>query len=272
MAKRLIELGADVNNEDAIGQTALFYSAREGHKDLCELLINKGALVDKYDKKQQTPYHLARKNNRIAVMELLVKYGATPVKDLPDGRIKPGRKPGNKRKPTDQYESKKYILMGYHEGVWKQLEGASLQNFLASSTEVAKYLRNPEQLQNLNIPTIPPTNLQDHWDKAAKKILAHLWRQVGAAHFHDPVDAVALKIPDYYEVIKRPMDLGTIKTKLTTCEYGSCKEFVDDVELVFDNCVAYNEEDSDYGMLAIRLKEEFRKQCQLYSLDYYMLK
>ena len=32
--------------------------------------------------------------------------------------------------------------------------------------------------------------------------------------FHEPVDAVALGIPDYHVTITRPMDLGTVKAGL----------------------------------------------------------
>ena len=36
----------------------------------------------------------------------------------------------------------------------------------------------------------------------------------------DPVDPIALGVPNYFEVIKRPMDLGTIKTKLHNNTYA----------------------------------------------------
>lgn len=271
MVQRLINYGANVNNEDSIGQTALFYSAREGHREVSEVLINNGADPNKQDKKHQTPYHLAKKNNKTEVMDLLVSHGVTPIKDMPTEKGKAGKKGGNKKKVDNQFEPRRYVLMTYSDGVWKHLTAEELKNFMASNGEVAKYLRDPGKLQSLKTSTVTPTmNLQDHWDKAAKKIVGHLWKMSGAVHFQNPVDVVGLNIPDYYEVVKKPMDLGTIKNKLATCEYNNCKEFIDDVELVFSNCILYNEEASDYGALAIKLREEFRKQCQVYSLDYYM--
>lgn len=270
MAQRLISHGANVNSEDSIGQTALFYSAREGHREVSEVLINNGADPNKQDKKHQTPYHLARKNNKTEVMDLLVSRGVTLIKDTPIEKGKIGKKGGNKKKVDNQFEPKKYVLMTYHDGIWKQLAAEELKEFMANNGEIAKYLRDPGKIQSLKLPTVTPMNLQDHWDKAAKKIIGHLWKMSGAIHFHSPVDVVGLNIPDYKEVVKKPMDLGTIKDKLAAYEYNNCKEFMDDVELIFSNCILYNEEASDYGALAIKFREEFRKQCQVYSLDYYM--
>ena len=55
-----------------------------------------------------------------------------------------------------------------------------------------------------------------------------------------PVDPVKLNIPDYFDIIKQPMDLGTIKRMLATNEIKSREEFVDKVRLVFDNAILYN--------------------------------
>lgn len=58
--------------------------------------------------------------------------------------------------------------------------------------------------------------------------------------FLEPVDPVALNIPDYFTIIKRPMDLSTIETKLMNNQYKSPEEFEADVTLMFDNCYLYN--------------------------------
>ena len=38
--------------------------------------------------------------------------------------------------------------------------------------------------------------------------------------FKDPVDPVALAIPDYFSIVKFPMDFTTIKAKLTSGAYA----------------------------------------------------
>jgi len=61
-----------------------------------------------------------------------------------------------------------------------------------------------------------------------------------ALYFLNPVDPVALNIPDYHKLIKRPMDLGTVGEKLRGGEYENAKEFEADVRLVFANCYKFN--------------------------------
>ncbi|POS77797.1 bromodomain protein-2 [Diaporthe helianthi] len=47
--------------------------------------------------------------------------------------------------------------------------------------------------------------------------------------------------PDYYSVIKQPMDLGTMTKKLKQLQYKSKADFVADLSLIWDNCLRYNQ-------------------------------
>ncbi len=58
--------------------------------------------------------------------------------------------------------------------------------------------------------------------------------------FMNPVDPVALNIPTYHSIIKKPMDFGTMKTKLDHGEYENAKEFEADARQVFQNCYRFN--------------------------------
>lgn len=50
--------------------------------------------------------------------------------------------------------------------------------------------------------------------------------------------------PDYYEVIKRPIDLEKISQKLKSNQYETLEDMVSDFVLMFDNACKYNEPDS----------------------------
>eukprot|EP01135_Chromosphaera_perkinsii_P012073 Nk52_evm11s2579 gene=Nk52_evmTU11s2579 len=75
--------------------------------------------------------------------------------------------------------------------------------------------------------------------------------------FYVPVDPVALNLPDYLTVIKKPMDLGTIKAKLDAKAYRKAHEFASDIRLVFSNCYRYNAADHDVTIMGRKLQEVF---------------
>lgn len=58
--------------------------------------------------------------------------------------------------------------------------------------------------------------------------------------------SIALALHDYLDVVKRPMDLGTIQTKLKDKEkkYKTVEHVLNDIQLVWDNCKLYNPRES----------------------------
>ena len=58
--------------------------------------------------------------------------------------------------------------------------------------------------------------------------------------FNYPVDAQALGLFDYHQIIQKPMDLGTVKRRLHAVAYPSRQEASDDIRLVFMNAMRYN--------------------------------
>ncbi|KAM4595691.1 bromodomain-containing protein 4-like isoform 1-T2 [Fundulus diaphanus] len=75
--------------------------------------------------------------------------------------------------------------------------------------------------------------------------------------FHKPVDAKALSLHDYHDIIKHPMDLSTIKKKLDNRQYRDAQEFAADVRLMFSNCYKYNPPDHDVVSMAHKLQDVF---------------
>ncbi|TMW55146.1 hypothetical protein Poli38472_013908 [Pythium oligandrum] len=58
--------------------------------------------------------------------------------------------------------------------------------------------------------------------------------------FNTPVDPVALGLTTYNDIIKKPMDLGTIRSRLSAGQYVTPDEFAADVRLVFENAKTFN--------------------------------
>jgi E1A/CREB-binding protein len=80
--------------------------------------------------------------------------------------------------------------------------------------------------------------------------------------FMQPVDPVELNLPDYFDIIKTPMDLGSIKKRMENNCYKSISEFGADVRLTFDNAVSYNGDGSDVCKVAREMKAAFEKLYQ----------
>ncbi|KAL6518032.1 hypothetical protein OROMI_033733 [Orobanche minor] len=78
--------------------------------------------------------------------------------------------------------------------------------------------------------------LMKQCDTLLTRLMAHPQSWV----FNEPVDIVKHNIPDYFDVIKHPMDLGTIQSKLLTNQYSNPKDFAADVRLTFKNAMTYN--------------------------------
>eukprot|EP00518_Triparma_eleuthera_P023025 CAMPEP_0197561066 /NCGR_PEP_ID=MMETSP1320-20131121/24424_1 /TAXON_ID=91990 /ORGANISM="Bolidomonas sp., Strain RCC2347" /LENGTH=1070 /DNA_ID=CAMNT_0043122669 /DNA_START=36 /DNA_END=3244 /DNA_ORIENTATION=- len=80
--------------------------------------------------------------------------------------------------------------------------------------------------------------------------------------FSQAVDPVALGLPDYFDVVKRPMDLGTVKKKVDKGAYPDVQSFEDDVRLVFSNAILYNGERTDVGSMAKIMLQVFNKDLK----------
>lgn len=99
------------------------------------------------------------------------------------------------------------------------------------------------------------TKIRQKVSPLLKKLTSH----ENAWIFAKPVDPVELNLPDYFDVIKKPMDLGTIQKRLDSNSYKVISDLGDDVRLTFDNAILYNGPSSEVGMIARDMKVIFEK-------------
>lgn len=122
---------------------------------------------------------------------------------------------------------------------------------------------------------IPDVNegapIYDHWEKAASRMMMTLSRNSNAYIFLEPVNVEILNIPDYFTIVKKPMDFGTIKSKLKEQRYANITEFMEDLELVFYNCKLYNGEISNVGQMGKLVHDEYLRLVDQLSFDFYKL-
>ena len=84
--------------------------------------------------------------------------------------------------------------------------------------------------------------------------------QAIAFPFLSPVDPVAQNIPTYHKIIKSPMDLGTVRSKLNQGQYENAKEFEADIRLIFQNCYKFNGPGHAVSQMAKQLEGIFDSQ------------
>ncbi|XP_062235986.1 bromodomain adjacent to zinc finger domain protein 2B isoform X4 [Platichthys flesus] len=89
-------------------------------------------------------------------------------------------------------------------------------------------------------------------------LLAEVERHQDAWPFLTPVNLKS--VPGYKKVIKKPMDFATIREKLVSSQYQNLETFIIDVNLVFDNCEKYNEDNSDIGRAGHNMRKFFEKR------------
>ncbi|GAA5835120.1 hypothetical protein JCM11251_000168 [Rhodosporidiobolus azoricus] len=95
-----------------------------------------------------------------------------------------------------------------------------------------------------------------------KKLLTLLIDHPSSWAFANPVNAE--EVTDYYNVIKEPMDLATMETKLEANSYETLDKFLYDAKLVFNNCRAYNDGQSNYVKNANKLESYLDNQVKVY--------
>jgi len=94
--------------------------------------------------------------------------------------------------------------------------------------------------------------------KLLRPILIKLYtNQRNNGLFNSPVDVVALNLHDYHKKISKPMDLGTMKNRLSSGFYESLESAVSDIKQVFINAMSYNPPNHSIHILASEMLNEF---------------
>uniref|UniRef100_A0A3Q2CUY9 Bromodomain-containing protein 2 n=1 Tax=Cyprinodon variegatus TaxID=28743 RepID=A0A3Q2CUY9_CYPVA len=100
-----------------------------------------------------------------------------------------------------------------------------------------------------------------------KVVMKAQWKHQYSWPFRQPVDAVALGLPDYYKIITYPMDLSTIKRRLENRYYWEASECVKDFKAMFSNCYMYNKPGDDIVFMAQTLEKAFLQKLSQMPKD-----
>ncbi|XP_048416525.2 histone acetyltransferase KAT2A isoform X2 [Stegostoma tigrinum] len=133
-------------------------------------------------------------------------------------------------------------LTCFKEGVRQipieSIPGIQETGWKPSGKEKGKELKDPDQLHN-----------------SLKNLLAQIKSHPSAWPFMEPVKKS--EAPDYYEIIRFPIDLKSMSDRLKNRYYVSKKLFIADVQRIITNCREYNPPESEYCKCANMLEKFF---------------
>ena len=163
------------------------------------------------------------------------------------------------------------IFIKSHEDIYNLLIDPKKRTRLRRNLRYQKnYIEHKETKEEKDKEEKEEEKLEENsitWEENAKKIMSMLWKLKSAEIFHEPVDPEELGVPDYFEVVKKPMDFSKINEKLKNGKYKNFKQFENDINLTFDNCILYNGEKSYVGKLCNEVKKYYEKYYKQFNMD-----
>ncbi|XP_010470300.1 PREDICTED: bromodomain-containing protein 4 [Camelina sativa] len=91
-------------------------------------------------------------------------------------------------------------------------------------------------------------------------VIKKIMKMDAADPFNAPVNPEALGIPDYFDIIKTPMDFGTICNNFEKSnKYMNSEDVYKDVQYIWNNCSKYNKKGDYIVDLMKRVKKNFMK-------------
>lgn len=85
LVKKLLDQGAEVNQKDEYGETALSHAITSGNVEIIKMLLDKGAEVDEKDEYGETALRRATRGKNVEVVKILLDKGADPNLECSDG-------------------------------------------------------------------------------------------------------------------------------------------------------------------------------------------
>ena len=116
-----------------------------------------------------------------------------------------------------------------------------------------KKKKNKEKKINMSLPKVQ----LDFIKEFTKRLIDHPL----AKAFLRPVNAELDNAHDYHQIIKNPMDLGTIMKNIENSKYELVKNWQDDLKLVWENAKLYN---NDKKNILHQAAEKLSKKCSNY--------
>jgi hypothetical protein len=104
--------------------------------------------------------------------------------------------------------------------------------------------------------------MDDYFQQELQTFLKRIKINKNAYIFLDEIENVIKNYPDYTTIIKHPIDLNKIIEKADRGEYTSLDKFNDDIQLMIDNCLTYNQPNTWANREGLAFKEYYNNNYE----------
>lgn len=162
------------------------------------------------------------------------------------------------------------MLLKQREAVYAKIRAFSRSHIIHQPPK--EWKTGACKIDPLSVPAIKASGWSPDMDELARQprhgpnynqllhLLNDMQNHSAAWPFNQPVNRD--EVPDYYDVIKEPMDLSTMEEKHEKDMYPIPQDFIKDAMLIFDNCRRYNNETTSYAKSANRLERFMWQQIK----------
>ena len=172
--------------------------------------------------------------------------------------------------PKIRYLEAPRMLVKQKEAVMAKIRAISQSHVIHPPP--AAWKNGVVEIDPMSIPAIKASGWSPSMDELSRQprhgpnynqllhLLNDMQNHTSAWPFAQPVNRE--EVPDYYNVIKEPMDLSTMEERLHADLYPRPEDFVKDAKLIFDNCRSYNNETTPYAKSANKLEKYMWQQIK----------
>jgi len=170
--------------------------------------------------------------------------------------------------PTIKYLKIPEMIQIQRKAIYDKIKEISFSHVVHKGLENFKNAKGIIQIEQ--IPGILQTGWRPHEQtddefnvvqQTLEEVLEKIKEHPSSWPFLIPVDRK--EVPDYYEVIKDPIDLTLVEKRIKARNYYITKEiFLADLKRMCDNCRIYNREDTEYYKCANDIQNEFLKKAR----------
>ena len=172
--------------------------------------------------------------------------------------------------PKIRYLESSRMLQKQKEAVMAKIRAVSKSHVVHAPP--SQWKNEVVEIDPMTIPAIKASGWSPSMDELSRQprhgpnynqllhLLNDMQNHTSAWPFAQPVNRD--EVPDYYEVIKEPMDLSTMEERLSNDLYPTPQDFIKDSRLIFDNCRKYNNETTPYAKSANKLEKFMWQQIK----------